>query len=241
MPRTQTHLVVRQLSFSAEAHDASYGARPAVPPFPVCSSEQARGLRLASSLFLHGVSSSWIPTPLRGDLMTVLAYTIRRAQPADVSCLLELRRELQDHMEGANPDLWRMTAEARGGLRSRIAGRLKDARACVLVAEHRDDGVVGLVSGRIVTNKRYTPSRAGIVDQAYVRPKHRRRGLGSRLVSELCRFFSAEGVTDITLRFVAGNEQAAGFWTALGFAPRIVIAGAGLDATRSRLDLDFTE
>ncbi len=172
----------------------------------------------------------------RGNAVNPLPYTIRRAQPTDVGRLLDLLLELQDHMEGANPHLWRMKLEARRAFRGRIAGRVMAAGACVLVADHREDGVVGLISGRIVANRRYTPSRAGIVDQAYVRPNHRRCGIGSRLVSELCLFFSTEGVTDISLRFVAGNREAASFWAALGFTPRIVTAGASLDAILTQLE-----
>jgi hypothetical protein len=54
-------------------------------------------------------------------------------------------------------------------------------------------------------------------------------------VAELCRFFAAEGVADISLRYVVGNEEASRFWTALGFAPRIVTVGAELRAAEARL------
>ncbi|NIV36646.1 MAG: GNAT family N-acetyltransferase, partial [Anaerolineae bacterium] len=76
--------------------------------------------------------------------------------------------------------------------------RLKAANSCALVAEDDEDGVVGIVFGRIVVNNRYIPSRAGQIDQAFVRVDHRRAGVGSRLVALLCRFFASEGVEDIT-------------------------------------------
>jgi len=99
-------------------------------------------------------------------------------------------------------------------------------QASELAAEHIEDGVVGVIYGRAVTNKGYTPNRTGMVDQAFVEPQHRRRGVGARLVAELCRFFAGQGIEDLSLRYVTGNEEAAGFWTALGFTPRIVTAGA---------------
>jgi GNAT superfamily N-acetyltransferase len=92
--------------------------------------------------------------------------------------------------------------------------------------EQFGDGVVGVIYGRVVTNKGYLPSRTGMVDQAFVQPLHRRRGVGARLVAELCRFFVGQGIEDLSLRYVAGNEEAAGFWVALGFTPRIVTVGA---------------
>jgi hypothetical protein len=45
-------------------------------------------------------------------------------------------------------------------------------------------------------------------------------------VALLCRFFASEDVEDITLRYVVGNEEADAFWSALGFSPRIITAGA---------------
>jgi len=164
------------------------------------------------------------------------AYTIRRARPTDLDRLVELMLALQDHLEVANPDLWRMKPGAKGDLKGQIAGRLTAANGCALVAEHEKDGVVGAIFGRIVVNKRYVPERAGLVDQAFVRQDHRRAGVGSWLVAELCHFFAEQGVDDLSLRYVAGNKDAAGFWSALGFATRIVTIGAARDVVETRLN-----
>ena len=162
-------------------------------------------------------------------------YSLRPVEPADLDRLIELLLALQDQIEASNPDLWRMVPEARRNLKGQIGGRLKATDSCGLVADHEEDGVIGAIFGRIVVNNRYTPSRAGQIDQAFVRADHRRSGVGSRLVALLCRFFASEGVEDITLRYVVGNEEADAFWTALGFTPRIVIAGAGREALAHHL------
>jgi ribosomal protein S18 acetylase RimI-like enzyme len=162
-------------------------------------------------------------------------YTIRPAEISDLDSLAELLLSLQDHLEASNPDLWRMKPKARKDLKGQIAGRLRDKNSCALVAEHEVDGIIGVIFGRVVTNNRYTPSRAGQVDQAFVRDDHRRAGVGSRLVAELCRFFSAEEVEDISLRYVTGNQEAAHFWSALGFGPRIVTAGGRRQIVEQRL------
>jgi ribosomal protein S18 acetylase RimI-like enzyme len=174
------------------------------------------------------------------------SVTIRRARPGDLDELVELMQALQDHLEAANADLWRLRPEARPDLKGQLAGRLasagqqrpaagqqrpaagqqRPAGAFALVAEHRDAGLVGAIFGRIATNKRYDPQRAGLIDQLYVRPEHRRAGIGRRLVAELCRLLAAEAIDDLSLRYVVGNDEAAAFWSALGFAPRIVTAGA---------------
>lgn len=162
-------------------------------------------------------------------------YVVRPAGASDLDRLTELLLELQDHLEEANPGLWRMKSEARKGLRAQIANRLNAAGSTAVVAEHRDEGVVGVAFGRVVANHRYDPAVAGNVDQVYVRPDHRRQGIATHLVAEVCRFFVQEGVTDLSLRYVIGNDEAAGFWQALGFAPRIITAGAALEAVQARL------
>jgi GNAT superfamily N-acetyltransferase len=153
-------------------------------------------------------------------------YSLRPARAADLDRLIELLLALQDRIETSNPDLWRMKPEARHNLKGQIGARLEAANGCALVAEHEQDGIIGVIFGRIVVNNRYTPSRAGQIDQAFVHADHRRAGVGSRLVALLCRFFASEDVEDITLRYVVGNEEADAFWSALGFSPRIITAGA---------------
>jgi GNAT superfamily N-acetyltransferase len=152
-------------------------------------------------------------------------YTIRAAQPGDLDRLVELLLALQDHVEASNPDIWTMTVQARANLKGQVAARIQAANSLALVAEHSRDGVIGLIFGRVTANNRYNPSRAGSVDQAFVREDHRRVGVGSRLVEELCRYFADEGAEDLTLRYVAGNADAESFWTALGFSARIITAG----------------
>jgi GNAT superfamily N-acetyltransferase len=163
------------------------------------------------------------------------SYAIRPARTSDHDRLEQLLLALQNHLEASNPDLWRMRLDARRNVKGQIAGRLAAENSCALVAEHDEDGVVGVIFGRIIVNNRYIPSRVGQVDQVFVCPEHRRSGVGSQLVAMLCRYFAAEDVDDLSLRYVQGNQEAAQFWTALGFSPRIVTAGTGRRIIEERL------
>jgi GNAT superfamily N-acetyltransferase len=162
-------------------------------------------------------------------------YAIRPARRADLDRLEALLLALQEHLEASNPSVWQKSEEARLALRAQIANRLQAEGSLTLVAEHEEDGVVGVVNGRVVTNTRYVPPRAGSIDQAFVRADHRREGVGAALVTALCRFFAAEGADELSLRYVVGNEEAAAFWTTLGFRPRIVTAGAPRARVEERL------
>lgn len=166
-------------------------------------------------------------------------YAIRPARIADLDRLEQLLLLLQDHLEAANPDLWRMTGAARTHLRGQIRARLTAAGSCAIVAEHLADGVVGMIFGRVASNERYAPARAGIIDQVFVLEAHRRAGVGSRLVAELCGYFAYQGVDDISLRYVIGNRQADAFWNALGFTPRIVTVGADRRNVEAKVDADL--
>lgn len=169
--------------------------------------------------------SDWQP-PDGAPPLVLPEYCIREASKEDLDRLEELLLALQDHLEAANPHLWQMNDDARQALRAQIANRLRAGGSLTLVADHEKDGVVGVINGRVVRNSRYVPLRAGTIDQAFVRPEHRRCGVGSALVAAICRFFAEEGVDDLTLRYVVGNEEAAAFWSALGFEPRILTTGA---------------
>lgn len=63
----------------------------------------------------------------------------------------------------------------------------------------------------------------------------RRRGIGTQLVSALCRFFDSKNIQEITLRFALGNKEAEIFWKTLGFQPLIVTVNTRLETLKEKL------
>jgi GNAT superfamily N-acetyltransferase len=67
----------------------------------------------------------------------------------------------------------------------------------------------------------------------YVVKELRRKGVGRRLVKELCKFFKSNKVEDLTVRYIIGNKEAEGFWRKLGFESIITTSSTYLK------ELDF--
>ena len=104
---------------------------------------------------------------------------------------------------------------------------LADVDGRVVVAVKNGD-LVGFTYGRVLRRTTEIPNIVGSLLGIYVREQCRRRGVGSRLVEELCAFFTAQSVEEVTLRYVVGNKGAERFWGSLGFKPTIMTANTTL-------------
>lgn len=152
---------------------------------------------------------------------------IRRAVGSDVERLVELRLLLQQHVEESSRSIWRITEEGRRLLRQKVVDDLAGSGSLVLVAE-MGGRIVGFVHGEVMHRTDYLPRSVGSISTVYVAREFRRRGVGARLIKELCVFFDSEGVEDVTLRYVIGNREAEAFWKKLGFKPVIVSSATRL-------------
>jgi ribosomal protein S18 acetylase RimI-like enzyme len=158
--------------------------------------------------------------------------TIRRATSSDVERIAELRLLSQEHSEGANPVVWRITEDGKKLLKEKVENDLADSNIHVLLAEV-DGEIVGCVQGEVTRRSDYLPITVGHVSLIYVMKQFRRKGVGRRLMEELCRFFNSNKAEQLTVRYIIGNKEAEGFWRKLGFEP-IITTGS----TYAR-ELDF--
>jgi GNAT superfamily N-acetyltransferase len=152
---------------------------------------------------------------------------IRKAVSSDVERLVELRLLLQQHCEESNPLIWRITEEGKALLKQKVEDTLADSSSRLLVAEMNGQ-IIGFAHGQAIRRTDYLPGAVGAINTVYVVKRFRRKGVGARLVKELCRFFNSEGVDHVTLRYVLGNNEAERFWTELGFEQIITTARADL-------------
>ena len=57
---------------------------------------------------------------------------------------------------------------------------------------------------------------SGVIDDVWVEPRHRRRGLSQQIVALLVEFAERRGVTDLMLEYATSNPEAAATWTRRG-------------------------
>ena len=164
-------------------------------------------------------------------------YCIREAEATDVDELVRMRVALQEHIAATNLHLFGISEK---GILSFTDGYLKeieDESSRVVVAEDSSSGaVVGMAVGKIVTENRYVPERFGRIDDVWVEPQHRRRGLCRKMVLELVRFFEQSPVEDVVLDWVVGSRESVETWRELGFHPVIAIANAKLHEVKRKVD-----
>ena len=146
--------------------------------------------------------------------------TIRRAVSSDVERIVELRLLLQEHAEKSNPLIWRMTEGGKKLLKQKVENDVTDSNILELLAE-ADGEIIGYVQGEVTRRSDYVPRTVGHVSLMYVVKQSRRKGVGRRLMKELCKFFDSNKVEDLTVRYIIGNKEAEGFWRKLGFEPII--------------------
>ena len=162
-------------------------------------------------------------------------WTIRAAQESDIDQLTDLHLALQEYHESLNPQLWRLSANARERFRERFAQLLSDGDACVLVALDDSGIIVGMMVGQIRRDDRYMPAISGSIGRLFVSEAWRGRGIGTELVKQLCQFFASRHVEDISLYYIVGNSKAAQFWSKLGLQPRMIMAGTSLQDLEGRI------
>jgi ribosomal protein S18 acetylase RimI-like enzyme len=161
-------------------------------------------------------------------------YRARAAAAADCETLAVMRRQLQQLLEQESPALWRMTAARSAALGDFYAECLSDADVLILVAETSDAAeprIIGTATARIETGR--DVARFGSIEDVWVEPEHRGRGICRALVAKLTEFFQAQGVNELSVGFAHGGT-AAELWQRLGFTPAVVIANGDVDTVRDR-------
>ena len=134
--------------------------------------------------------------------------TLGSAARSDIPRLVELLGELFSHEREFSPD----PDKQREALEAILADR---SRGRIFVAREGSD-LVGMAS-LLYTVSTAEGGKAALFEDLIVDPKHRRKGIGSKLVNYVIQQARAEGVLRITLLTDLENDTALGLYRKLGF------------------------
>ena len=158
---------------------------------------------------------------------------IRKAESPDLDKIVKMQLSLQKHLENSNPLIWRYTKEKKELIRENLGKQFTDENHLVLIAEV-DGEIVGFAHGEVQRRTTHLPLIVGSIASIFVHENFQRRGIGSRLIHEICSFFSSKNVEDVYIRYVLGNVEGERFWENLGFKPILVTAHSRIDTIEKR-------
>ncbi len=162
-------------------------------------------------------------------------YHVRSAEARDTEGLAEMRRLLQGHLHVSNPHIWSLAPEWTANLNSKYLAHLQDPERRIVVVEDGDGMLVGMAMAHIGRRSDLVPSVFGQIDDVWVAPKHRRRGLCQAMLRALLQFFETAGIEAVSLNYVVGNREAEAAWGRSGFHPCLVFAASTIDQVRAKL------
>lgn len=138
---------------------------------------------------------------------------IRKAAAADIQAVLELTKQLHKvHME-ARPELFNTDNSCI--TEKRIKETIKGKNNIVFVAE-QDGEIVGFCCASL--NKKYynNNERSAFVDDLYVIPEQRHKGIATALFSELKSYVTEWGAVSLDLCVWDFNAAAKSFYEKVG-------------------------
>lgn len=107
-------------------------------------------------------------------------------------------------------------------IESFVMSRIR-SRAILSLAAVEDEKILGIVFASIarisgeylIMNKKIT----GYVNDVYVLPEERGRGIAWSLINEAEKWFAEMGADSFEIHIVNGNKEAAAFWESYGLEP----------------------
>lgn len=137
-------------------------------------------------------------------------FSLRQASPADVETLLDLIRALAEYERLAHE-----VRATEADLQAALFG--ERARAGALIAEVADQPV-GFALW-FYTFSTFTGRPGLYLEDIYVAPEHRGRGIGRAIFRHLARLAEAEGCARLEWSVLDWNEPARRFYAGLGAEP----------------------
>lgn len=164
-------------------------------------------------------------------------YQINKAKSEDINDLVAMRLSLQKHLDSRNQNLWELSPERLSEYPEIYRKMMSNKDVSILVIYDTEKEInVGMGIGTLITHNEFKPNSSGRIDDIWIDPDHRRKGLCKRLILELAKFFRENGIMAVSLQYVMGNTEAEHVWPRLGFDSVIKIANANLEDIFEKCD-----
>lgn len=158
---------------------------------------------------------------------------VRPATPSDLDDLVELCLQAR-----AETGLGRQVcSDDRGRLREQLGALVTHPEGVVHVATS-DGATVGMALCRLLAPGLLSDGVVASLDAVYVRPTHRRRGLGHAMLQAVAAAVDAAGATDVYAAPLPASRGMQRFLARLGFAPAAAHRVASASALHRRLTHD---
>ena len=146
---------------------------------------------------------------------------VRDGTSDDIERVSPMWTDLYDHEE-AHGMMLKLSEGAVTTWARQMCSRLDASTTLFLVAEHE-----GVISGFFTAQIKMLPPmyRDGLVasmQELYVEPQYRGRGIARALVAEAVERFKEQGVTSIEGQIVRGDSTSLQFWKSLGWELELV-------------------
>jgi ribosomal protein S18 acetylase RimI-like enzyme len=168
------------------------------------------------------------------------SFVIREAMEEDLPVLVDFLARLALHVSGAAPQV--LKEKERQRLMNVLRSAMDASSKQVLVADDTRAGVVGMGyiyvwrSEGIWEQAEEVEFRSGVIDDVWVEPEFRSRGVFRALLRELVAFAEEHHAHELILEYSASNRQARAAWTKMGFKTTGVRAAAFTSTVRAALE-----
>jgi ribosomal protein S18 acetylase RimI-like enzyme len=143
---------------------------------------------------------------------------VRTARPTDLPRVGELAAELVRQHHALDPQRFLLVEPIADGYRSFLSGELRRKGALVLVAEDEAGVIIGYAYATLEPrNWNDLLDAAGKLNDVFVDPSTRRRGVGRALCRAVIEELTARGAPRVVLMSAWRNPDAHDFFEALGF------------------------
>jgi len=166
-------------------------------------------------------------------------FVIREAREEDLPLMVGFLVKLALHVSGDEPQDLKESEYKR--LLQALSSALKDQNKHLVVADTTEEGLVGMgyvyvwSSQGIWARTEAVEFRVGMIDDVWVEPEFRNRGILKALLRDLVAFAESHNVSELILEYSASNKEAGAAWSKLGFKPTGIRASAFTSTVKQAL------